>query len=391
MHSLRGRLFGTLLAIFICAWAAFGLYVCMQFRQARIGVMDHGLDELANTVLLSMPSDIAQLSGGSNLRLKQGEPARVENLARNVQVWNKARHDLLLRSASAISAPLKADFADGFANVQIAGEEWRVYAISDSRNEVQVQVGKRTSELRDDLKMWLYYAIGASFLGVLFVGIALKLVVRWSLTPVVTIQSAITKRDALDLTPLPSAGLPCEVRPLVDSFNRQLERLEHALQGERRFLTEAAHELRSAACRIAHARAGGATGTDAGRSAPCIGSARAWRRAQHTPLTAASGFRTPRTSGGRAIVDRAGRHRGRRDARIRNDGRPEAPVNHARRRAGRHPGQRRRAGHPRQESVGQRLALRRARLPSCCPLCAGRKHGTAGSTRRWAGRRRGRS
>jgi signal transduction histidine kinase len=69
--------------------------------------------------------------------------------------------------------------------------------------------------------------------------------VRWSLKPVVTIQLAITSRGAHDLTPLPDARLPREVRPLVDSFNRLLGRVEHTLNTERRFLTEAAHELRT--------------------------------------------------------------------------------------------------------------------------------------------------
>jgi signal transduction histidine kinase len=60
-----------------------------------------------------------------------------------------------------------------------------------------------------------------------------------------TVQSAITSRDALDLTPVPAGGLPREVHPLVDSFNRLLARLEGAMHAERRFIVEAAHELRT--------------------------------------------------------------------------------------------------------------------------------------------------
>ncbi|MEJ1961846.1 MAG: ATP-binding protein [Gammaproteobacteria bacterium] len=142
-----------------------------------------------------------------------------------------------------------------FATVQLEGEEWRVFAISDADNEVQVQVRKPTSELGEDLKTWLYYALGVSFLALAVVTCCLKIVVRWSLKPVVTIQSAIMSRDALDLAPLPDRGLPCEVRPLVESFNRLLGRLEHTLRAERRFLTEAAHELRTPlAVLLAHAQ-----------------------------------------------------------------------------------------------------------------------------------------
>jgi two-component system sensor histidine kinase QseC len=52
-------------------------------------------------------------------------------------------------------------------------------------------------------------------------------------------------RDALDFDPLPSRNLPDEVRPLVESFNRLLGRLDRAVQTDRQFLAEAAHELRT--------------------------------------------------------------------------------------------------------------------------------------------------
>jgi signal transduction histidine kinase len=245
MHSLRGRLFGTLLSIFVCAWVVFGIYVYIQFAQARSGLMDLHLDEQANLVLLSMPSGIGHLSADSNLSLKSGVPAPLGKMERSTQVWNKARHKIVMRSADAFSMPLKPDFTDGFGTVRLAGEEWRVYAISDARNEVQVQVGRRTSELIGELRAWLYYSLGASVLALSVVGAALWLVLRWSLKPVETIQSVITRRDALDLTPVPDGDLPREVRPLVNSFNRLLGRVEQTLHAERRFLTEAAHELRT--------------------------------------------------------------------------------------------------------------------------------------------------
>jgi two-component system, OmpR family, sensor histidine kinase QseC len=246
MHSLRGRLFGTLLGIFGCAWIAVGIYVYVQFAQGRTGLLDESLDQVARIALLSMPSDIRHLSGDSYLSLKSGAPIQLGSTGpASFQVWSIARHEIVLRRTGTSSMPLKPDFKDGFGTVWRAGEQWRVYAISDARNEVQVQVGKPTSALSDELKIWLYYALGVSVLALLVVGFALKLVVRWSLKPVVTIQSAMTLRKALDMTPLPDHGLPDEVRPLVESFNRLLRRLEHTLQAERTFLAEAAHELRT--------------------------------------------------------------------------------------------------------------------------------------------------
>jgi two-component system sensor histidine kinase QseC len=246
-HSLRVRLVGTLLTIFIATWAAVGIYACVQIAQARSGSMDDELGEIAHIVLLSMPSDIGEVaSTGSNLALPRGESAHFEKLGRlSFQVWSKSRNEMVVRSAGSGPRALKPDFEDGFATVTLGGEDWRVYAVSDARNEVQVQVGEPTSALFEELEKGLYWALGVSFLALMVVGMALKWVVRWSLKPVVTVQSAITSRGALDLTPLPDKGLPDEVRPLVVSFNRLLSRLDNTLQAERRFFTEAAHELRT--------------------------------------------------------------------------------------------------------------------------------------------------
>jgi len=246
LRSLRARLFVTLLTLLAVAWVALGAYLCVQFAQARSGSMDHGLDEVARVVLLSMPSDISHISSASsNLSLEDGDarPEKLDDLS--FEVWAKSRREVVVRSAGAPQGALKPDFTDGYATVDLAGEEWRVYAISDARNEVQVQVGRPTNGVFEELKTWLYYALLFSFLVLMVVGVSLKVVVKWSLKPVEKIRSAILSREPLDLAPLPDHGLPDEVQPLVESFNRLLGRLEQTLQAERSFFTEAAHELRT--------------------------------------------------------------------------------------------------------------------------------------------------
>src|SRR5262245_23634981 len=98
----------------------------MQFAQARSGSMDHGLDEVARVVLLSMPSDISHISSSSNLRLGEGADTNLDKLRDlSFQVWVKSRREVVVRSAGAPSGSLKPDFTDGYATVNLAGEEWR--------------------------------------------------------------------------------------------------------------------------------------------------------------------------------------------------------------------------------------------------------------------------
>jgi len=48
-----------------------------------------------------------------------------------------------------------------------------------------------------------------------------------------------------ELDPLPSEGMPSELRPFVASINRLLERVHEMVEQQRRFIADAAHELRT--------------------------------------------------------------------------------------------------------------------------------------------------
>ncbi|MDP9010462.1 MAG: ATP-binding protein [Pseudomonadota bacterium] len=76
-------------------------------------------------------------------------------------------------------------------------------------------------------------------------GVAVWLVIRWSFEPVDAMRDLMQQRKPFDLMPLRQEKIPSEVQTLVDSFNRILEQLNSAIQAERRFIADAAHELRT--------------------------------------------------------------------------------------------------------------------------------------------------
>ena len=65
------------------------------------------------------------------------------------------------------------------------------------------------------------------------------------LRPLRRVAAGVRERDEQSLAPLPIAGLPDEVAPLVGALNGLLHRLGAALQVQRAFVADAAHELRS--------------------------------------------------------------------------------------------------------------------------------------------------
>ena len=244
--SLRKRLFVAMLLTFAVLWICASWYVSTTLARERSGAWDRELASVAQDIIMSMPANISQLSSSSNLKLAQEMPRLASKFDRfGFQVWAKTRRELVVRSPTSPATPFLARFDDGFSTFVIDNEEWRGYAISDALNQVQVQVAKPTAEFVAETRKWLRIGLGLSFVVLVVLIVATKLVIRWSLRAVVAVQETILSRDALDLKPLPSADLPEEVRPLVDAFNRLLDKLDRNVRSERQFLAEAAHELRT--------------------------------------------------------------------------------------------------------------------------------------------------
>ncbi len=76
-------------------------------------------------------------------------------------------------------------------------------------------------------------------------GLAGWWIVGRGLAPLGRIASAVKERSPTALTPVPNDGLPQEIRPLADSLNDLLARLDQSFSLQRRFAADAAHELRT--------------------------------------------------------------------------------------------------------------------------------------------------
>lgn len=80
--------------------------------------------------------------------------------------------------------------------------------------------------------------------------VAVALVVIWlavgrSLAPLSRLREDISRRSDHDLSAIDTGNAPGEVRPLVDALNSLFTRLDSALASHRRFVANAAHQLRT--------------------------------------------------------------------------------------------------------------------------------------------------
>jgi signal transduction histidine kinase len=240
MKTLRGRLLGVLVAAFLAFWLLWVALWTVFMKRDGTGLWDSSLAVNAQQIARTMPHEADLVAGSPLVGLAANVWMRDDMI---YQVWSQGR--LVVRSVDAPADPIKPDFVDGFGERDLAGERHRVFAVSDATRGIQVQAAKSRSHF-EQIARWL---IGATLttVGLLLalLAVALWLGIRWSLKPVDALRKAVGARGAFDLAPLPTARLPTELRGLVDTFNAQLERLDGAVQRERRFVADAAHELRT--------------------------------------------------------------------------------------------------------------------------------------------------
>ncbi|ART47165.1 sensor histidine kinase [Acidovorax carolinensis] len=76
-------------------------------------------------------------------------------------------------------------------------------------------------------------------------GLAIHWAVRRAFKPLVELADAVERRSPRDLSPIDEAASPAEVRPLVHSLNRLFALVNAQAEGQRRFVADAAHQLRT--------------------------------------------------------------------------------------------------------------------------------------------------
>jgi signal transduction histidine kinase len=243
IRSLKGRVLLVLgMTVTLCWIAALSLLLVYTLR----GQSDHWdskLQAIGTKILMAIPA-------GAKLKpsFSHGLQLRDESIQRDInltfQVWTD-RKELIVRAPDSPRVPLLPSFNDGFTSSTVNGERWRVFSVSDSTGEVSVQVAVRHSVLDQEIRHKVFALMGLTAILLTVVGLLMWFAVGKSLRPLTALESAVRSRRKFDLTPLPVAQLPTEIRPLVESFNHLLDQLDQAMQGERRFIGDAAHELRT--------------------------------------------------------------------------------------------------------------------------------------------------
>jgi two-component system sensor histidine kinase TctE len=142
-------------------------------------------------------------------------------------------------------APASSDAE--FHSEEHAGKTWRI--VRQRQATVIGEVVVVLADASDPRQQWARLI----FLKVLLPNLVMLTVaafaVGWAveraLRPLLVLREAVESRSPRDLSPIDESSSPEEVRPLVHSLNRLFELVNAQAESQRRFIADAAHQLRT--------------------------------------------------------------------------------------------------------------------------------------------------
>lgn len=254
-RSLLAALFGRVGVLFLIIVLVVG-GLAFFTAQRRINEIYDGQLIVGANVLRALVADElgekAEAAGAAQAELSVDDTALLSPEDRQAfdsyadwrmfRIWQGRR--LVLRSDTGpqLTAP---PAQDGFTEVDGPQDNWRIYTLHVPSKRITVAVGERM-----DIRLVLVQGIALGLALPLLLLIPTAGVLIWlslsdGLQALRSLVAEIGRRTLRDLSPLPLEPWPRDLHPLVRSINRLFERIDRSVQHERRFLDDAAHQLRT--------------------------------------------------------------------------------------------------------------------------------------------------
>jgi len=235
--SLKRRILVLAMAATTLVWLGAAAFTYNDAREEFDEVLDAHLAQEAGLLAAQASHEFDEL--------ETEHAPLLHKYARSVafQMWENGKL-LRLHSANAPQQPL-ANKDRGFSDNSIDGTRWRVFSTWDESGEYLIHVAERT-DVRDELAG----GIAGNLLKPLGFSLPLLALLLWfavmrGLRPLEKLTREVEQRKPDNLAALDASAAPREVLPLIEQLNRLFSRIDTSMLKERRFTSDAAHELRT--------------------------------------------------------------------------------------------------------------------------------------------------
>lgn len=240
--SLRQRLLLMVMGTSITLWLVSLAIVIGVAWFATSDVFDEALEEGSRLVLQLGTEADAQAEGRHELHDRRGEAMKLRMYYQIVAPDGR----VLLRGEDTPKTAFvpAVEQRKGYANAWIDGVLWRVHVRrGEGGNTAQVaQPVEERLELLGDMAENLAWP---ALVLLVLLGLVSWWQIRRLLRPLEDTATRIGARSPQDLSPIAVPDPPRELQTILDALNALLARLGVALDSERRFTSDAAHELRT--------------------------------------------------------------------------------------------------------------------------------------------------
>lgn len=161
-----------------------------------------------------------------------------------IQIWD-TQGNLLLNTPNAPNnalSPLKK----GFFHRQYNTYDWYIYTHQIPNKKYWLIVAERADIRVEIITKMLSSLLIGNLMAIMLIAILVGWIITTGLSPLHQLSQAMQQRDLDYLQPIKlSDSPPNELKPVLNALNHLLDRLDEGIERERRFLADAAHELRT--------------------------------------------------------------------------------------------------------------------------------------------------
>lgn len=159
------------------------------------------------------------------------------------QVWTQDSK-LLLHSLDPLKIPVTPK-KDGFSDLRIDSQMWRVFTTYNNKAKIKTILAEHY-----DTRNELGHSIAQDDMYIMLLtfplsGLLIWIIIGRGLGSLDRVAKEVANRAPTNLEPVDLEEVPEEIKPVIDELNKLFHRLNEGFEREKRFASDAAHELRT--------------------------------------------------------------------------------------------------------------------------------------------------